>query len=328
MLRYRFRNSACIIAVIALLQSTSASAEVLNYVAAVVNDDVITYRDVMRESSALLKEADKKNPADSAARSSVYHAALERLIDRRLVDQKVKELGIRVSDDEIRNAIEDVKRQNSITTQDALVAALAGQGISYDQYREQLREQIEKVKLLGQEVRGKVQIGESEVREYYEKNSQQFREEETFRARHIFFKKSDKATDDEIKRTMATALQVLADARDNKDFVELAKKYSEDPAAAANGGDLGTFRKGDMLPELEQVIVGMKAGEVSELVTTPAGLHIIRLDQRISGRVKPLESVKAEVEELLYRKRTDERFNLWTKELRAKATIEVKDKKL
>jgi len=163
------------------------------------------------------------------------------------------------------------------------------------------------------------------MREYYESNQAKFREEDTFRARHIFFKTSEKAPADEIKRSMTTALMVLAEAKSDKDFAELAKSYSEDPAARKDGGDLGRFKKGDMQPELEQVIMAMKPGEVSELVYTPRGFHIIKLEERVNGKPKPFESVKNEIEELLYRKKSEERFSMWAKDLRSKASVEIKE---
>jgi peptidyl-prolyl cis-trans isomerase SurA len=124
---------------------------------------------------------------------------------------------------------------------------------------------------------------------------------------------------------MSTALMVLAEAKSGKDFAELATSYSEDPAARKDGGALGSFKKGDMMPELEAAILAMKPGEVSELVYTTAGFHIIKLEERTSGKMKPFESVKADIEEAIYRIKSEERFSQWAKELRSKASIEMKD---
>jgi peptidyl-prolyl cis-trans isomerase SurA len=298
---------------------------VVNAIVAVVNEDVITLRDVIREAQPAVTEAEKKSPIDDATRSKLRRATLEHLIEKKLTEQKVKELGIRVSEEEIRQAIDDVRKQNHIPTQEALVAALAGQGLSYDQYREQLQEQIEKLKLVSMEVRAKVVVSESEMRDYYTANLAKYTADESFRARHIFFKTGEKATPEEIKRSKTTALAVLADAKSGKDFAELAKLYSEDPAARKDGGDLGSFKKGDMQMELENAILSLKPGEVSELVTTPIGFHIIKLEARVAGVTKQFESVKAEIEEILYRKKSEERFNQWVKELRSKASIETKE---
>lgn len=298
---------------------------ITNAIIAIVNDDIITLFDVSREAQPVIREAEKQGAVTDAVRSKIRHAALDRLIEKKLTEQKIKELGIRVSEEEIRQAIDDVRKQNNIPSQEALVAALAGQGLSFDQYRAQLQEQIEKLKLVSMEVRAKVQVGEAEMRDYYTANQAKYTDEETYRARHIFFKAGEKASAIETLRSKTTAIAVLADARSGKDFAELAKKFSEDPAARKDGGDLGSFKKGDMQPELEKAILALKVGEVSELVTTPIGFHIIKLEARVAGATKPFESVRADIEETLYRKKSEERFSQWAKDLRGKASIEIRD---
>ena len=301
-----------------------ASGKLLNAIVAVVNDEIITMYEVNHESRQIIRESEKKAPLDDAGRGRIRHAVLDGLVEKKLVEQKIKELNISISEDEIRQAIEDVKRQNNLS-QEGFVRALASQGLSYDQYQGQLKEQLEKLKLVSMEVRSRIQVGATEIRAYYDTNQDKYREEDTFRARHIFFRTSEKAPPDEIKRTMNTALFVLAEARSGKDFAELAKKHSEDPAARKDGGDLGSFKKGDMQPELEQAILALKPGEVSELVYTSLGFHLIKLEERIRGKLKPFESVKPEIEETLYRKKSEERFSKWAKELRGKANIELRE---
>ncbi len=298
---------------------------ITNAIVAIVNDDIITLHDINREAQPVISEAEKKAVLDDAARSRFRRAALDRLIEKRLTEQKIKELGIRVSDEEIRQAIDDVRKQNNITTQESLLAALAAQGLSFEQYRARLQEQIEKLKLVSMEVRAKIQVGESEIRDYYSANLAKYSEEESFRARHIFFKTGAKASPEEIERARSTALLVLADAKGGKDFAELAKKFSEDPAARKDGGDLGSFKKGDMQPELEKTILSLKPGEVSDLVATPIGFHIIRLEARVPGTSKPFDSVKGDIEEILYRAKSEERFNQWAKDLRGKASIVIRE---
>jgi peptidyl-prolyl cis-trans isomerase SurA len=302
-----------------------SSGKVVDAVAAIVNDDIVTLSEVNRAAQPVIREAEKKSAVDAAARSQIRRAALDHLIEKKLLDQKIKELGIKVSDEEIKQAIDDVKKQNNMASQEVLVSALASQGLTFEQYRTQLQEQIEKLRLVSIEVRAKIHVSETEMREYYEANRAKYSEEESFRARHIFFRTNEKAPADDIKKTMTTALMVLAEAKSGKDFAELAKSYSEDPAARKDGGALGTFKKGDMMPELESSILSMKPGEVSELVSTPSGFHIIKLEERTTGKMKPFESVKAEIEDTLYRKKSEERFSQWAKDLRSKASIEMKD---
>ncbi|GFE57009.1 peptidylprolyl isomerase [Geobacter sp. AOG1] len=307
---------------LAILPALSA-AEMVSGIAAIVNDEIITSYDVDKETANLVKEAEKKGPVSATARGELRSSALNRLIDRKLTEQKIKELDIKVSEEEVRQSIEDVKKQNNLS-QEALVAALAGQGLSFDQYKAQLKDQLERLRLMSQEVRAKIQVGEREMQEYYAANPTKFGAEEQFRARHIFFRLGKDATTQDIRRVMMTAANVLFEARSGKDFAELARKYSDDPGAKTDGGELGTFKKGEMLPEIETTVLKMNPGEISELVVTTAGIHIIKLEGRSAGKPKPFDEVKGEIEDALYRKKSEERFNQWLADLRKSASIEIK----
>lgn len=301
------------------------AAKRINGIAAIVNDDIITFRDVLRESQPVIQDAQKKGMVDDKARHDLRVMVLDRLVDKLLTEQKVKELGIKIGDDEIRQAIDDVKRQNNNMSQKQLEEALKSQGFSLAQYEVQIREQLERLRLVSMEVRSKVYVGDKEAEEYYQSHLDKYAVEEQFKARHIFIRIDEKAPADQIQKAMNKALQVLFEARQGKDFIELAKEYSDDPTAKKDGGDLGTFKQGEMLADLEKALLPLKAGEVGELVVTPSGLHIVKLEERSSGKAKPFEAVKADIKELLYRQKQDERFTSWMKELRTKASIVIKD---
>ena len=314
-----------VLAFLAILFCTTARvrAEQIDAIAAIVNDDVITTYEVDQALVPMVKEAERKGPVTAEDKQKLRKTALNLLIDKRLVQQKIKELNIKVSEEEVRQAIEDVKKQNNLS-QEALVGALLNQGLTFDQYKAQLREQLERIRLMSMEVKAKIQVTDREIQEYYDANKAKYSEGEQYRARQIFFRVPKDATADVIKKAMSRAAQVLNEVRSGKDFVELAKKYSDDPSAAKDGGDLGTFKKGDMIPEIEEAVIGMKPGQVSELISTPAGFHIIKLEEKIPATVKPLDEVKASIQDLLYKKKSEERFDQWAAELRSGAAIEMK----
>lgn len=317
----RLITTLCLVLAAAL--PAGAAAITLDRIAATVNDDIITSYEVDRETSQLIKDAEKKAPLSLEEKASLSSVALNRLIDKMLINQKIKELDVKIGDDEVRQAVEDVKRQNNLT-QEALTAALTTQGLSFDQYKAQIREQLERLRLMSQEVRAKVQVSEKELQEYYDANREKFGAVELFRARHIFFRIDKGASPAEIKKITATAQTVLQEARSGKDFSALAKKYSDDPGAAKDGGDLGSFKKGEMVPEIEATVQAMKPGEISNLITTPTGIHIIKLEERSMGTPKPFAEVKAGIENLLYQKKSEERFNQWLADLRKEAAIDIK----
>lgn len=304
-----------------------AGAVHLDGIAAIVNDDIITFHEVRREAQPVIAESERKGLLDDKARSNLRKTVLDRMIEKRLTDQKVKQLGIKITDEEVRQAIDDVKRQNNNMSDQQLADALKRQGYTLEQYERQIREQLERLRLVNMEVRSKAYVSPKEVEEYYATHQNQYTEDEQFKARHIFIKIDAKAPPAEAQKAMAKALDILYQARSGKDFAELARKYSDDPAAKQDGGDLGTFKRGEMLPELEKALLPLKPGEVGDLVSTPSGLHIVKLEQHISGKIKPFDKVKAEIEDQLYRRKQDERFAQWMKDLRAKASVEIKDSK-
>lgn len=295
------------------------SAEVIDGIAAIVNDEIVTTHEVDKAATLMAREEVRKS-GPATEKPQLQSLALDQIIDKNLIDQKIRELDIKVSDEDVHQAIEDVKKQNNFT-QDALVAALSGQGLTFDQYRAQMKEQLERLRLMGQEVRAKIQVGDGELKDYFEANTKRFSEEK-FQARHIFFRINEKTPPDEVKKIMAKAMDVLQEARSGKDFAALAKTYSEDTLTAKDGGELGTFKKGEMLPEIETAVAAMQPGEIGDLVITPAGFHIIELEKRFISKTKSFDEVKGELEEQLYRKKSEERFNQWLADLRKGAAID------
>ena len=292
-------------------------------IVAIVNDDLVTTWEIEQVMQPLIREAEKKGPLTDQGRRELRDNVIRGLIDKKLAEQKVKELNIRITDDELRQSIEDVKKQNGLT-QEALVAALASQGLTYDQYRNQMREQLERVRLVSQEVKAKIQVGDQEMRDYYEANKSLYTEEESFRARHIFIKVPKDATREQLDSLAARVEAIRKEATaGGADFAALATRYTED-ATARDGGSLGVFKKGDMQGEFVQLLERLKPGEVSGVIRTPSGFHIVKLEERLPGRTKSFEEAKADIEERLYKKKSDERFNQWLAEMKKEATIEIR----
>jgi peptidyl-prolyl cis-trans isomerase SurA len=298
-----------------------AAAELIDGIAAVVNGEILTSYDVDKEVALIAKAAEKKT-GPTVEKAEERSVALNLLIEKKLISQKIKELEIKVSDEDLRQAIEDVKKQNKLT-QENLIAALNAQGMTFDQYKTQLREQLERVQLMGEEVRSKIHVGEAEMKAYYDANYKNY-SEEMFQARHIFFIIGRKASESDVKRITATATSVLQELKNGKDFAELARKYSDDTSTAKDGGDLGTFKKGDMLPDIENTLASMKPGEISDLVKTAAGIHIIKMEKRFVKSTKTFDEVKGEIEEALYKKKSEERFKQWASDLKKNAVIDIR----
>lgn len=146
----------------------------------------------------------------------------------------------------------------------------------------------------------KVAIDDQRIREYYEYNIESFREKERVRARHILFRLKEGAEKSKEERVRKKAESVLKKAREGEDFAELARKYSEGPTGP-KGGDLGYFQRGTMVKAFEEAAFGLKKGQVSDLVRTPFGYHIIKVEDVKKARTKPLEEVREQVKKILVR---------------------------
>jgi peptidyl-prolyl cis-trans isomerase SurA len=311
----------CIVSVVLFLP-VAASAEQIDRIAAIVNDEPVTSYEVEKEQSNMAKMSEKNPSIFGPDKTVSSEAALNSIINRKLIALKIKELDIKVSDDEVKQAIEDVRKQNNIS-QETLVEALKNQGISFEEYRSQIREQLERLRLVSQEVRSKIQITDKDIRDYYTTNPEKFEKEETYRARLITLDIPSNASETERKGIRDTISSIYAEAKSGKNFEELARKYSKDPSAK-DGGDLGAFKKGEMLPEFDNILTKLKPGEISEPFSTQSGLHIVKLESRSHGELQPFEKVKGDISDLLYKKKSEERFNQWLADLRKNAAVEIR----
>jgi peptidyl-prolyl cis-trans isomerase SurA len=316
-----------IVTVFILLLSTvlplTAGAETIISIMAVVNDEIITTLDLDKEIKLMAREANRKEPFSAEETAKLRLTAVNRLVDRKLAEQKIKELDIKISEEEIRQSIEEVKKQNNMS-QERFVEALAGQGLSFEQYKGQIREQLERLRLMSQEVKAKVQVNSKELLDYYIANLSKHGAQELYKARHILLAVPKDAQEADIALLREKGDRILKEARGGADFIELAKKYSDDPNAAKDGGELGTFKKGDLLPEMEEIVLKLQPGEVSEPVRSKSGVHIIKLEQKYFGDAKPFETVKGEIEETLYKQKSEARFNQWVSDMRKSASIDIR----
>jgi len=316
------RNLAVATILFMIVMASAAAAEEISGIAAIVNDEIITVLELNREYALALKGAEKRTAVSPAETEKLRREVLDALIGKILVKQKITELNIIVSEEEIRQSIEDIKKQNKLS-QDALVDALLSQGITFDQYKAQMKDQLERLRLMSQEVKSKVQVSEQEIKAYYDANQAGFTDEEAYRARIIFLRLSKDSTPEEIRKVMSKLETAMAAAKSGGNFAELAKKYSDDANVQQDAGDLGFFKIGEMRPDIEKIVMTLKPGEIDK-ITTANGFYIIKLEEKRAGVVKPFETAKGQIEETLYRKKSEERFAAWVEELRKGAAVEIK----
>ena len=301
--------------------SSSVSGEICNRVVALVNNDIITLYELNNKIRTLtgfkpvsLKTQDQNNFIQTRRK------ILDILIDEKLTKDKIQELGISVTPKEVDDAIEMVKKNNSLTHED-LVAALKKQGINYESYRENLKTELERMRLINFEVKSNIIIREEEITAYYNAHKTKFNTEEQVRLAIIFLKQ-DLPSDEEGKSLIDKAEGIINRINNGEDFGELAKKISQGPGAL-EGGNLGFFKISGLDSELRKVIDNLSEGEVSDPIIMPSGIQIIKVIEKQEKRSKLDDESKDAVYRILYKEEVNKRYSSWVKELKEKSYTKI-----
>ncbi|RMF88358.1 MAG: hypothetical protein D6736_10710 [Nitrospinota bacterium] len=302
---------------------STGHAVIIDRILAKVNDEIITLSQVQEEGYPLLArlQAEFSGKELEARRQQIEEKMLQQLIDRVLQLQQARKLGLSVSEAEVDAALQDILRRNNLTEEE-LKSILQEEDIDFLDYRQRIEEQLLLAQLLNREVRSKVHVDEEEVEEYYRTHLDQFGSPTRFRIRHILFLVPPQASNGEVEATRKKAIAVLQRIQAGEDFSQLARQYSQDPSAA-NGGDLGYLKKGEMLPAFEQALAHMRVGEVRGPIRTPYGFHLIRLEEKQGGEEHPPDAVRREIEKILINQKMQKRYQKWMEELRSEAYIEI-----
>src|SRR3954471_14534114 len=274
------------------LISFAARAELKERIAAVVNGQPITLSEVEERVGPELTRA-MQNPDQRARvhdKASLLHQGLEQLIDEKLIESEAHTIGADVSEDEVQRGLEQLARQSSMEVPE-FRDALEQQGISWETARDTVRRQ----QLMGQVLRFKVKprkITDEEVQMAYAAIAKD--PEYEVRARHIFVATPERSTAEFINKARKKAEDALRRVQSGETFALVAREMSDGPTAR-EGGDLGYFKKGLMLPAIEQAAFSLKPGEISPLIKTSSGYHIVLVEDRRAIPPKPLPEVKEDI---------------------------------
>jgi peptidyl-prolyl cis-trans isomerase SurA len=316
--------ACCIILIILsvgfLFDSMSYAAVLLDRVVAVVNKEVITWSELYKtmeyEASEQVRQMSEAERARLFKESEAVF--LDRLIDMRLQIQEAYNLGLTVSAEEVAEAVGNIKKKYSLTDK-SFEESLRKEGMTFEEYKKKLSDQMLISHFVNKQIRQKVVVSGEDVNKYLEASGEGAIAEESFRIRQIFIKiPKDEQGRQPVEEKAAMIMERL---RAGVDFSSLAKEYSED-ASAKLGGDLGSVKKDQMAKEFLDVLSSMKAGDVSRPFWTERGLHIIKLEEKVSART--MDETKEAVRKRLTEEQFAEKYNSWLKALREKARIEIR----
>lgn len=300
------------------------SAEVVDRIVAVVNDDIITLFELnlsFKPYEEKIRKLGYSTDKEHQMLFKVREDMLNRLIYQKLQDQEVERLKIKIDEPEIDQTIERIKEENFYTDED-LRLTLANEGLTMEEYRGRIKEQILRTRLVNIKVKSKIVITNEDIKFYYENHQDKYGGKKKYHLYNIVIKAplfADEREKDKIKARMD---EILTELKAGKSFENMAQTYSES-FLGAEGGDLGLFRLDKLSPQLRNTIKDMKAGEFTPVLDTDQGFQIFLVKEIVQTSGKPLEDVSHEIGEILFNEIVEKKFQSWLEDLRKQSVIKI-----
>jgi len=296
---------------------------VVDRVVAVVNQEIITLSEVEKWTTPLKAEIVTEDRLEKQERTqALSRKVLEKLIEEKLLDQEAKKSGVKVSSKEIEATVDEVKRKNGATQAD-LEKALTVEGLTLETYKQQIGKNLQRQKLIHLSVKIEEKFGEKELREFYQRNIGRYRANETYRPAQILFIIPKESTPEEVREIRKKCQKVLEKIKNGEEFGEMALLYSEDSSSKEHG-DLGFFKKGELIPAFEREALRLKVGEVSGILRTEFAFHIIKLLDRKGMEPLSFAEVKEKVKVDYYEAEMEKAFKQFLSTLKEKSVIEIR----
>ncbi len=328
------RSLLSLLAVVAVSVSLSADT-VIEEIIARVNDSIITRSDLVKSREELQQELQQQNisPTDPRAKDKEKDT-LRDLIDQQLLLQKGKDLGI-TGDTELVKRLDELRKQLKLDTLEDLEKEAQKQGVSFEDYKQGIRNQIITQQVIQHEVAPKIQITEKEVQDYYNQHKAELEQPEAVDLSEILVSTGSSNVnvdpnappppDDPAKVAAAEekAKQLLASIKSGAKFEDVAKKSSDGPTAD-QGGELGMFKRAMLAKELEDLTFGMKPGTVSDVIRTKQGFVILKVNEHTQAGIAPLKQVENRIQEAIYYEKLQPALRTYLTKLREDAYIDIK----
>jgi peptidyl-prolyl cis-trans isomerase C len=283
-----------------------------------VNGEPVTKEDFERMIKTIETRAGQPIPPDR--RDEILRGALDQLVTYTVLGQESKTRGIKVEDTEIDAKVKQLR--DGFPTQEAFDKAVKDRGLTVESLRKDARVDLSVTKLMESEVETLPGPSDLETKDFYEKNPDRFKQDETVRASHILIRVDEKADAAAKAKAKAEIDSVLKQARAGVDFAKLAQQHSQD-GSAAQGGDLNYFPKGQMVPPFNDVAFALKPGQISDVVTTQFGYHIIKVVDHKPGRTITLEEAAPQIKTYLAQQKKQQHADAFIDGLKKKSKIEV-----
>jgi peptidyl-prolyl cis-trans isomerase SurA len=286
-----------------------------------VNDLIISRSDVERAEQALAQE-DQQAGASAAEIAERQKNLLRDMIDKQLLLSRGKELGIN-ADAEVIRRLDEIRKQNKMDTLEDLEKAARAQGVSYEDFKAGIRDSVITQMVVRDEVGRRLQMTQGQEQAYYEAHKQDFQQPEQIKLSEILVPTADNANDEAIAQAQAKAEGIVEKLKAGGSFEDLAKANSGGPTAA-QGGDLGMYKRGALAKVLEDQTFNLKAGEWTAPIRTRQGFVILKVTDHVAAGVAPLKEVEPQIQEAMYTDAMQPALRTYLTKLREEAAIEIR----
>jgi len=252
--------------------------------------------------------------------SSIRREVLESMIRRELLYQGARKSGIKSDENAIKRDINSLKQQFSGETE--YKNELSRRGINEEVLRARMVRNSLVQKYVDKEFTGKVNVTDKEIHDYYQKNIDFFKQPFQMRISHIFIQSDAKSSDSRKKELRGKAEKILKNLKDDQDFADLAREYSDGPTKN-NGGDLGYLRKGQLEKQFESKVLALKKGEITDIIETEYGFHIFKVTDIKPETILAYENVKEKVKKFLVDEKTKQEADEYARKLREKSDVKI-----
>ena len=313
--------------ILLLLSSLSAWGvdTVIEEIIARVNDDIIT-RSELQHSRDEVRQELRQQYGDKADAMFAQREkdVLRDLVDQQLLLQKARDKGLS-ADTELIKRLDEMRKQMNLASMDELEKAAREQGVSFEDFKQNMKNQILTQMVIRNEVQPKIQVTKEEEKKYYDEHQKEFEHPERVRLSEILVstEKLEPGNQAGLAAAQQKAQQLLQQVRGRTPFEEVAKKSSDGPTAA-QGGDLGYFKRGTLAKELEEKTFTMKPGEITDVVRTKQGFLILKVTDHEQAGVPPLKEVEPQILDTLYYQKLQPALRDYLTKLREEAYIDIR----
>ncbi len=317
-------GKAVVIAVIILALPFMTSAELVDRIVAVVNDDIILWSELeeaMSVISANLEQQGYTRGQQVRILREQRPRILEQLVEDKLTDQQVARHNIQIGEADEEATIQRIMAANRMTKKD-LLRALKLNGTTYEEYREEIRTRLLRSRLLSREVQSKIVITDSDIKAYYDANRSLYAGYTKYELRHIMLRKAAGAGEMEKTRVYQQIHDLHKRLQGGEAFEQLARMYSQ-AGSASRGGHLGVYSSDSLTESVRNALQGLGEKDFTDVLDTEQGYQIFYIEKIIGSAGKSLEEATPEIQEKLYAEVVDEKFRSWLQELRQQSHIEI-----